>query len=164
MGPDDGGLVGPLRGIVGNGRTPLLRTTFDDDAGWATVAAALEGRSRDGGWGSQEESLVDAVVDRRYENLDVVRLAGAWPDDLLGYVIVADDRTMAEVRAAASTNTVSVLYVDLWSERGSTFRIAVDQVPDVAMNLFIANMDFFEFADAAGPDGVFRGFPSDPDE
>jgi hypothetical protein len=28
----------------------------------------------------------------------------------------------------------------------------------VENNLGIANMDFSQFADAAGPDGVFRGF------
>jgi hypothetical protein len=29
----------------------------------------------------------------------------------------------------------------------------------VENNLSIANMDFEEFADAVGPDGIFRGFP-----
>jgi hypothetical protein len=32
------------------------------------------------------------------------------------------------------------------------------QVQAIENNLSIANMDFFEFADSADADGVFRGF------
>ncbi|GAB3345306.1 DUF6924 domain-containing protein [Micromonospora halotolerans] len=38
------------------------------------------------------------------------------------------------------------------------FRALPRQVQAIENNLSIANMDFFEFARAAGPDGVFRGF------
>lgn len=155
---DDGGLLGPLLPIARGSRTPLVRTAFEDDAAWRTVAEALTGRSDQAGWDSEEASLVDAVSDRRYADLDVARLAGAWPQDLLAYAIVADAMTMKEVGARSSVGRASVLYVDLTTERGDSFRSAVDQVPDIAMNLSIANMDFFEFADAVGPDGVFRGF------
>ena len=157
-GADEDDLLDPLREIVANSRTPLLRVAFDDDAVWERVAAALTGRSAVGGWASRQESLVDDVADRRYEGVEVDRLAKAWPADLLAYAIVADERTMSEGDATGSIAAVSVLYVDLSNERGRTFRTAVDQVAGVSMNLSIANVDFEEYANAAGPDGVFRGF------
>jgi hypothetical protein len=39
------------------------------------------------------------------------------------------------------------------------FRVIPSQMWSVENNLSIANMDFFEFADAVGDDGIFRGFP-----
>ncbi|WP_435828452.1 DUF6924 domain-containing protein, partial [Nocardia testacea] len=42
--------------------------------------------------------------------------------------------------------------------RGRTVRILPSQMWGIENNLSIANMDFQDFADAADPDGVFRGF------
>ena len=38
-------------------------------------------------------------------------------------------------------------------------RIFFAEHRSVQNNLWLANMDFFEFADAVGNDGIFRGFP-----
>lgn len=57
-----------------------------------------------------------------------------------------------------TTTAASVLYVDLRGERDSMLQVTVEAVPEVAMNVAIANIDFFEFADAVGADVVFRGF------
>jgi hypothetical protein len=48
--------------------------------------------------------------------------------------------------------------VDLHRQRGRTFRAIPSQIRAIENNLSLANMDFAEFADNAGADGVFRGF------
>jgi hypothetical protein len=52
----------------------------------------------------------------------------------------------------------AVLVIDLLHEPGRTFRAAPSEVQSIENNLSLANMDFFEFAESVGPDGVFRGF------
>lgn len=49
-----------------------------------------------------------------------------------------------------------VLVIGLREGQGS-FRCPADQLCAVQNNLALANMDFEEFADHAGPDGVYRG-------
>jgi len=87
----------------------------------------------------------------------------------IGYVLLADGRSMTE--AAAGTE-ITVAYVDLSPYAfedaedfntfpGRTFRCVVDEVASIEANLSIANMDFHEFADSVEADGVFRGFPEE---
>jgi hypothetical protein len=52
-----------------------------------------------------------------------------------------------------------VLVIDLYADRGRTFRAIPSQIQSIENNLSIANMDFFEFADHVDLDGIFRGFP-----
>ncbi len=52
-----------------------------------------------------------------------------------------------------------VLVMDLYAERGRTFRVVPSEMWGIENNLSIANMDFAEFANAVDPDGIFRGFP-----
>jgi len=52
-----------------------------------------------------------------------------------------------------------VLVIDLYADRGRTFRAIPSQIQGIKNNLSIANMDFFEFADNVDADGIFRGFP-----
>ena len=51
-----------------------------------------------------------------------------------------------------------IMVLDLAEEKGRTFRSAPAQIQAIENNLSIANMDFADFAGAADPDGVFRGF------
>jgi len=50
------------------------------------------------------------------------------------------------------------MVMDLSTERGRAFRVIPSEIEGVENNLSLANMDFEEFANAADPDGVFRGF------
>jgi hypothetical protein len=60
---------------------------------------------------------------------------------------------------ALSDREQPILAVDLHHEPGRAFRVIPSAAWGIENNLSIANMDFFEFADSADPDGVFRGFP-----
>ena len=59
---------------------------------------------------------------------------------------------------AARSPEFPILVVDLHRQRGRTFRAIPSQIRAIENNLSLANMDFAEFADNAGADGVFRGF------
>lgn len=91
--------------------------------------------------------------------VEAPELEGLTPPDLVllprdGYLsqlAVADARTMRDL---------TILFVDLneYNEQvGRTFRAVPQEVEPITANLAIANMDFFEFADSADSDGVFRG-------
>jgi hypothetical protein len=72
-----------------------------------------------------------------------------------------DDPDAAVLFIADSTTLTSpdhpILVVDLMENR-APFRCIPGELWSVENNLNIANMDWEEFADAAGEDGVFRGF------
>ena len=59
---------------------------------------------------------------------------------------------------AARSPEFPILVLDLRRQRGRTFRAIPSQIQAIENNLSISNMDFAEFADNAGADGVFRGF------
>ena len=53
----------------------------------------------------------------------------------------------------------ALLVLDLLEESaGGEFRAVPSAVQSIENNLSIGNMDFDDFATAAGDDGVFRGF------
>lgn len=75
-------------------------------------------------------------------------------EDAIGWqpcLFVVDSGTLA-------SSEYPVLVVDLKEQRGRQFRTAASELHSIENNLSISNMDFFEFADAAGSDGIFRGF------
>ncbi|MBT0992820.1 hypothetical protein KIN34_00750 [Cellulomonas sp. DKR-3] len=76
-------------------------------------------------------------------------LAGLDRSGDLSYAFVADAQTMVD-------STFVVL--SLGAENGRWFRCTAAAVYAIETNLSVANMDFFEFADSAGEDGVFRGW------
>jgi hypothetical protein len=54
----------------------------------------------------------------------------------------------------------AVLCVDCANNPGAYFRVIPAEIWGPENNLRISNMDFAEFANAAGPNGIFRGFPA----
>ncbi|MFC8848558.1 MULTISPECIES: DUF6924 domain-containing protein [unclassified Micromonospora] len=84
----------------------------------------------------------------------------SWP------AILAPTRVSTGTRWCSSSTpspsrcrSVPLLVVNL-NDRHETgpFRTLPRQVQAIENNLSLGNMDFVEFARAAGPDGVFRGF------
>jgi len=149
--------------------TPLLRTDFSDDEAWLAVVAALSAEADFGDEEDEEDDgaylpNVEAISDAAFEGLTGTALAAAWADHTArggedekvgGYVVLVDARAMADL------SDITVDYVDLDEEPGRTFRCAVAEFSSIEANLSVANMDFEDFADSVGPDGVFRGFPTD---
>lgn len=152
-----------------NDATPLIRTDFSDEAAWSAVVREVTRPTEFVGspYGPYEPH-VSVFDDPGFAGATGESLAtlAASREGLNGYVVLADARSMTE---AANGHGITVAYVDLSVEDeedaelfdsflGRTFRCAAGEFASVESNLAIANMDFHEFADSVGPDGVFRGF------
>jgi hypothetical protein len=130
--------------------TPVLRTDFAEDAAWEETCSALRQPSEDG-----FRANVSCVSDPAYDGLTVERLVALSVSDGRSAT-----RTFAFVvdRVTLSSPERPVLVVDLHDDPGRSFRVIPREAWGVENNLSLANMDFSEFADHVGPDGVFRGF------
>jgi len=130
-------------------RTILLRTDFSDDAAWVALCEAIQAPQTR--FGDEFRAYVSPVSDRAFDGASVsllVELAGAAEKSFL---LVAD-------RIALTSAERPVLVVDALHDVGSTFRVIPSEAWGVENNLWLANMDFEDFADAVDSDGVFRGF------
>lgn len=135
--------------LPASNRSLLVRTDFSDETAWRAMLAVVSTETADG-----FRAYVEIVDDERWRE--------ATPDALRN---TGHARPSAAVRFVCDRITLSdpelpVLVVDLWGDH-SPFRCVASElwVPDNNLNL--ANMDFHEFADNVGSDGIFRGFPSE---
>ena len=128
----------------------MIRTDFSDDGAWARL---LEDAARPS-WPDGFMASFVPISDRGYEGLQAADLASLEGDAF--FVYAADRRSM---RGPERT----LLVVDRLHDRGRWFRVTLEEAWAVENNLSLFNMDFFEFADAADDDGVFRGFRSSSD-
>lgn len=142
---------GPLL-PAGNGSL-LVRTAFDDESRWDEVAAAAQAEYEEGFC-----AYVVAVSDPRFDGADWRAVRDAVPPSRTGasVLFIVDAHTLTDSESP-------ILVVDLppgGREPRSPFRCIPSELWGIENNLNIANMDWEDFADAADPDGVFRGFPS----
>jgi hypothetical protein len=124
----------------------VLRTDFSDDAAWESLCAAIE--EPVGGF----RAYVDFVSDLAYDDITTEQVLALIPEDSDHSFVFIVDRT------AVLHPEHPILVVDLYAERGRTFRVIPSEMWGVENNLSIANMGFAEFADNVDPDDVFRGF------
>ncbi len=123
-----------------------FRTDYSDDAAWDIVCAAI--RAPVDGF----QANVTFVTDPALDGVDVAGLLDLLPSDLnRSFVFVLD-------AAALYDREHAVAVVDLREQRGRVFRVIPSEAWGVENNLSLGNMDFAEFADVGGADGVFRGF------
>jgi hypothetical protein len=129
----------------------LVRTDYSDDAAWQAALSAAIAVYDANDFGRMGARL-QPVESPELEHLTPQDLTRLPREDYLGELAVADLRTMQDQ---------TVLFVDLNElngQVGRTFRSVPWEVEPIVANLSISNMDFFEFADRADADGVFRGF------
>jgi hypothetical protein len=125
----------------------VLRTDFSSDSTWAELRSAIAAPQ------GEFRAMVTFVDDRRYERLTIETLLQMTrTDPNRTFIFVADSEAMARSDHA-------ILVVDLRGDPGRTFRVVPPAMWSVQNNLYLANMDWEEFAESAGADGVFRGFP-----
>lgn len=123
----------------------LVRTDFADAGGWASLLTAIEREW----YGSVAD--VEVVDDPEFSGLTAEELMARLPGGYLpGMLVVADTQTLA-------TKGHELLGLDLHDEPGRQMRFTADALVEIQVNLDLANMDFSEFADSAGPDNVIRG-------
>ena len=125
----------------------VVRTDFSDEAGWLALRDEMLAESPEG-W----RAYVDTVDDPAFAGFAADQVMEAVTDDYgFSFLMIVD-------AVAIGADIHAVLVVDLLHEPGRSFRALPSEVQSVENNLSLANMDFFEFAESVGPDGVFRGF------
>lgn len=126
----------------------VLRTDFSDESGWQQICAAIERPVGD------FQARVTFVSDPEFAGLTVAQLVAATSHDPNRSFAFLVDHT------ALSHPEHPILVVELEDEPGAFFRVIPSEMWSVENNLSLANMDFWDFADAADGDGIFRGFAS----
>jgi hypothetical protein len=126
----------------------LVRTDFTDVSLWNDLLDALSRETVDG-----FRAYVDVVDDERWDSVSIDDLRAALPESSGTPVLFAADRT------TLATPDHPILVVDARGDH-APFRCIAAELWGPDNNLSIGNMGFHEFADAAGPDRVFRGFLS----
>ncbi|MEU7753102.1 hypothetical protein [Micromonospora sp. NPDC049171] len=131
---------------------PVVRADFRDDGGWERLRAEIVNPTPEGFLAD-----VEFVEDRELTGLDDTAIAAgyprAYPQEYRHPVVFVVDA----VTVSLPEHPLLVVNLNEGDETGP-FRALPRQVQAIENNLSIANMDFFEFARAADPDGVFRGF------
>lgn len=125
--------------------SPLVRTDFSDEQAWERIVIDASRPSDPDGFTAH---LVP-IDDRAFEGSGPADLAKI--DGNSSVIFAADHESMCGAER-------TLLVVDRMRERGRSFRVTLETTWSVENNLSLGNMDFFEFADAAHEDGVFRGF------
>jgi len=139
-----------LNSVPERGNPLVVRTDFEDQERWKTVLQLVRDPVQE--FGYTLYAHLDVVEDRVCRNMPIEKLLAALPRHYpYSFLFVVDDLTIRN-------DEFPVLVIDLRHERGRTFRALPSQVQSIENNLSIANLDFFEFADAADKDVVFRGF------
>ena len=131
----------------------VIRTDFENQQVWKKICKLIN---------APVPSPVDEPFYAYVQFLDDKDFRGLSMEDLLtrvptnykhSFLLVVDSATFAHPE-------FPILVVQLRGARGRNFRAIPTAIQAIENNLSIANMDFFEFANAAGSDGIFRGFQS----
>jgi hypothetical protein len=130
-----------------NDATPVVRTDFTDETAWRQIQKDVAARNTLG-----FSANVQFIDERQYNGLTGQELLQQIPG-LSEYscVFVADATAMSSAEH-------HLLVLNPFDPTGKTFRVIPAEAWGVENNLSTANMDYSEFANAADPDGVFRGF------
>jgi hypothetical protein len=126
--------------------TPFVRIDYSDREAWERVRATIVRPNE-----NEFVACVDVIDDPAYDGLSPGQLLDLLPRQHHSIVIVADKRTLAEP-------DIPLLVIDLEDDPGRELRVIAEEAWSIENNLSIGNMYFEEFAEAAGDDGVFRGF------
>ena len=133
------------RSLDANAGSLLIRTEFSDDRAWARLLVDAARPYAPEGF----TATFVPISDRAYEGLRAEELARLDGDALVLY---------AADRLSMHGPERTLLVVDRLHDRGRWFRVTLEAAWSVENNLSLANLDFFEFANAVDDDGVFRGF------
>ena len=139
----------PVRLLPESEDALVLRTDFSDDDTWEAIRDEVGMPVGVLGF----RANVRFVDDRAYDSVPTEEVPGLFrAGSSHSFVIIADRVTMTHPDHA-------LLVLDLLEEStGGEFRAVPSAVQSIENNLSIGNMDFDDFATAAGDDGVFRGF------
>ncbi|MFF3248739.1 DUF6924 domain-containing protein [Streptomyces sp. NPDC002870] len=127
-------------------RSLAIRTDYSDQALWDGFRAALTALDDD----LEPGSYLHVLDDHAFRTLSAVEIeAFARGNEDHPYLMLFD-------REAMTSPEHLVLVLDLSEEPGSTFRVPASDLATVEANLFLANMDFSDFVEAADENNIYR--------
>jgi hypothetical protein len=130
----------------------VIRTDFENQRAWKSVCKMITAPVP--APGDTFYAYVQFLDDKDFRGLGTEELLARVSSDYRhSFLFVVDSATIAHPE-------FPILAVQLRGNRGRSFRAIPATIQAIENNLSIANMDFFEFANAVDPDGVFRGFPA----
>jgi len=138
-----------MKNLRETGSPLVIRTDFSNQGIWEKICAVIRK--------PVEEFLADVefVDDAKYSHASKEQPLKLSAKDCPGsFFIIVDHKAITQ-------KDHPLLVVDLLEERGREFRAIPSEIAAIENNLSLSNMDFETFAEAAGKDGVFRGFPED---
>jgi len=129
----------------------VIRTAFENPPAWDMICKLISAPSHEGN--DAFYAHIEFLEDTEFRDLSQENLLARVPSDYgHSFVLVVDGTTITH-------SDFPILVIDLYTDRGRSFRAIPSAIQSIENNLSIANMDFFEFADAVDKDGIFRGFP-----
>ncbi len=129
----------------------VIRTEFGHEREWKKIRGMVHAPVQVPG--NEFYAHVEFLDDITFRGLSKDALVALVPQNYSHAVLfVVDGTTVGQPE-------FPILVVDLHAEKGRSFRAIPTAIQSIENNISIANMDFFEFANAVERDGVFRGFP-----
>ena len=125
--------------------TPLIRTDFSDELAWTQLVKAATKPSEDGFLAN-----LHIIDDQEFAGIGAETIGQYAAVTDHSFLFIADKMTMTHPEHP-------VLCVDV-SGPERLFRVIPSELWGPENNLSLANMDFDDFANNAGNDGIFRGF------
>lgn len=125
--------------------TPLIRTDFSDEDAWTQLVDAATRPSDEGFLAN-----LHIISDQEFDGVTAEALAQSVEGMSHLVLFVADSMTMKHPEHP-------VLCIDVATPE-QVFRVIPSELWSPENNLSLGNMDFEEFAQSAGNDGIFRGF------
>jgi len=141
-----------MGGLAPTGGVPFIRADFADEARWEELKKIV-GRPNPQGY----VAGVEYVEDRTLAGLDDAALAKRFPklypkEYEHPVVFVADAATMS-----APDNPILVVNLNGQDNARPYFRSVPAEIASIEANLSLSNLDFRDFAESAGADGIYRG-------
>ncbi|MFL6141831.1 MAG: DUF6924 domain-containing protein [Labedaea sp.] len=127
--------------------TLVIRTDFGHERAWARLVEAIGTPNEDGFMANAE--IVD---DPDYRALSADQVLGSMPGARACRLVALVDAV------TLGSKELPLLVIDQNERPPGRIRVVAREFWSIENNLSLSNMDFHEFVDAAGVDGVFRGF------
>jgi hypothetical protein len=141
-----------MHNLPGGYGAPLIRTDFTNQAAWDDLCGMIRQSAPEG-------LLTDMQIvdDPSYQGVTSQQILTLVPPDCeYSYLALVDEITTA---SQVRTQDRTLLIIDLDDEDpGGQFRTVASELASIDANLSTANLDFHDYADGVGEDGVYRGF------
>ncbi|GAB3451575.1 hypothetical protein GCM10027570_28570 [Streptomonospora sediminis] len=144
-----------MEALLNTDHTPIVRTDFSDEAAWqAAWQDIMLPRTY---WDDGVVLDASLVAEPEFAGWTGKELAAALASqDEHALVLVVDAETLA-----SPEHPVLVVEIDPDLDEARSFRAIPHALLDAVIQLSIANMDWEDFSESAGPDGVLRTSTAD---